>query len=385
MKKSILKYFKAFTLIGVMASFIALSSCSDDGDDVVIATETIWQILESRDNLSSLETELLAVDLDASLKADGELTLFAPTNAALSTLLGTLGLEDFSTVSTDIATAVLAYHVAGQVINSEDLVEGATFTTLQGETFEVGGGPSIISGATSNATFSVTDIQATNGVVHIIDVVMVPPTIGAAIVATLGTVAQPVLLGADFSILAEGIAKADEGKAAEATIVGALTQVQDLTVFAPTNATFEAAAGVTESDDEAAVEAKVQGFIDALSAAQWDAYVRNHVVVGQGGGTDDGIETLGPDDFDPNGTFNTLAGTETAPQRLFIVTTGEASATATAVNPNAPGIYIDSDQNFDPTNSAATLNAEIVIPDAVSSSNGRIHVIAGILVPATAQ
>ncbi|WP_421762749.1 fasciclin domain-containing protein [Ekhidna sp.] len=377
MKKSILKYFKAFTLIGVMASFIALSSCSDDGDDVVIATETIWQILESRDNLSSLETELLAVDLDASLKADGELTLFAPTNAALSTLLGTLGLEDFSTVSTDIATAVLAYHVAGQVINSEDLVEGATFTTLQGETFEVGGGPSIISGATSNATFSVTDIQATNGVVHIIDVVMVPPTIGAAIVATLGTVAQPILLGADFSILAEGIAKADEGKAAEATIVGALTAVQDLTVFAPTNATFEAAAGVTESDDEATVEAKVQGFIDALSAAQWDAYVRNHVVVGQGGGTDDGIETLGPDDLTTGATYTTLQ----QGSLQFFFNTDAIPAD------NGVGIYIDGngDVNLADQTTYTNFDAEVVVADAVSSSNGRIHVIAGILAPATAQ
>ncbi|WP_420318416.1 fasciclin domain-containing protein [Ekhidna sp.] len=361
MKKSILKYFKAFTLIGAMVSFMVFTSCSDDDGDEPAPTESIWQIVEGRDNLSSLESELLAVGLETSLQADGELTLFAPTNAALSTLLGTLGLEDFSTVSDDIATAVLAYHVANQAIASSDLVEGATFTTLQGETFEVGGGPSIISGATSDATFSITDIQATNGVVHIIDVVMVPPTIGAAIVATLGTVAQPILLGADFSILAEGIAKADAGKAAEATIVGALSAVQDLTVFAPTNATFEAAS-ITAA---------------TLTAEQWDAYIRNHVVVGQGGGTDDNINTLGPDDLTTGSTFNTLGGGSL----LFFNNTDAIPAS------NGIGVYIDSNGDVDLADQTTYTNfdAEVAVVDAVSSSNGRIHVIAGILAPAATQ
>lgn len=375
MKKSILKYFKAFTMIGVMASVIVLSSCGeDDGPSEPAATETIWEILEGTDNLSSLEAELLAVGLDANLKADGEFTLFAPTNAALNTLLGTLNLEDFSTVSNDIAVGVLAYHVHAGTILSTDLAEGSSFSTLQGESFEVLAGPEILSGATTNATFQVTDIKATNGTIHIIEVVMIPPTIGGAIVATLNTLAQPVLLGADFSILASGIAKADAGKADTETILGALIAGTDLTVFAPTNATFYSAAGVEEGDDQATIDTKVDAAFGSLTGAQWDGIIRNHVVVGQGGGTDDEINTLGPDDLTTGSTYSTLAGGS------LLIFNDVSSVPAN----NGVGIYIDANGDVDLTNptTLANLDAEVALPDAVKlPNNNRIHVIAGILNP----
>lgn len=360
MKKSFLKYLNALTLVGIMASLVVFTSCSDDDDAAPAATQSVWEIVQSTSNLASLEAELEAAELDGALAdADAQLTLFAPTDAALSTLLGTLGLTDFSTVNPAIANGVLTYHVLAEIVNSSDLAEGNTYTTLQGEQVTVAGGPTLVSGATSPAGFQVTDIQATNGVVHIIDVVLVPPSTGGAIIATLGTVAQPVLLGADFSILAAGIQKADAGKPAAETLLGALIGAQDLTVFAPTNATFNAA----------------QVTVDALTAAQWDAYIRNHVVVGQGGGTDDNINTLGPNDLTTGASYTTLGGGEL----LFFNNTDAIPAA------NGIGIFIDSngDVNLADQTTYGGFNAEVALPDAVSASNGRIHVIAGILAPAT--
>ncbi len=382
MKKSILKYFKFFTLVGIMASFIAMTSCSDDdgGDGGDEPTETVWGLVEGTSNLSLLKTELeVFADLVATLdNEDANLTVFAPTDAALTTLLGTLGLEDFSSVNADIARAVLAYHVVTTSrIASGDVTEGSTFTTAQGEVITVGAGGVLVSGATSDSEISTADIQATNGVVHLISVVLVPPTIGAQIVATLGTVAQPVLLGKDFTTLAAAITVADSDNVTggadegEATLLSLLanrelTGADQITVFAPTNATFEAAQITATTYD----------------AATWENILKHHIVAGGGEGTEDDIPTLGEDDLTTGASYTTNLGLN-----LTFAVTGTPSATVAAVNPNAPGILIDSDGDLnvqDPSTWATGANAEIVLLDADGgSANGRVHVIAGVLAPPT--
>ena len=376
MKKSILKYLKAFTLVGIMASFIAITSCGSDDGDEPAATETVWELIENTANLSLLEAELsVFANLVATLNSDGDLTVFAPTDAALTTLLGTLGLEDFTTVNPDIAEAVLAYHVvATSRIAAGDVVEGETFTTAQGEVITVGAGGVLESGATTAASISTADIQATNGVIHLIDVVLVPPTIGAQIVATLGTVAQPVLLGADFTTLAAAITKADSDNVAggadegEETLLSilsdrTLTGADQITVFAPTNATFAAA-------DPAIT-------VDTYDAATWEAILKHHIVQGQGDDTDDNTLTLDPGDLVTCASFTTLLGLELE----FFNDTDVVPAN------NGVGIFIDSNGDVDCTlsdsgASLTNLDAEVALADADGgSANGRVHVIAGVLAP----
>ncbi|MEQ8629134.1 fasciclin domain-containing protein [Ekhidna sp.] len=381
MKKSILKYFKAFTLVGIMASFIAFTSCGSDDGGEPAATESVWELIENTDNLSLLEGELsVFTSLVATLDdPDADLTVFAPTDAALTVLLGTLGLEDFTTVNPDIAEAVLAYHVVATArIASGDVVEGETFTTAQGEVITVGAGGVLESGATSAASISNADIQATNGVVHLIDVVLVPPTIGAQIVATLGTVAQPVLLGADFTTLAAAITKADsdnveggddEGEETLLSILSdrTLTGENQITVFAPTNATFAAA-------DPAIT-------VDTYDAATWESIIKHHIVQGQGDDTDDNTLTLDPEDLVTCAEFTTLLGLQL---EIF-------NNTEVVEADNGLGIYIDSNGDVDCTlsdmgASLTNLDAEVVLPDADGgSANGRVHVIAGVLAPPTPQ
>lgn len=355
MKKSILKYFKAFALVGVMASVITITSCGSD--DSSGPTLTVWGTLEANTSLSLLKAEFEAFsDIEATLSDESaDVTVFAPTNAALNTLLGTLGLEDFSSVNADIARAVLEYHIvtSGQLA-SGDLTDGTTAMTEQGELITVTGGK-LVTGATSDAEFVTTDIQATNGVIHIVDVVLVPPTIGAQIVATLGTLAQPVALGADFTTLYGAILKADtETQDPTATIMAALINADTtLTCFFPTNATFTGG-GIT---------------LDTYSAAQWNGIIRNHVVAKQGGAADESIEE---DDMITGFTATSGAGVS-----LFFVK-------STAVNvPGGPGIFIDSDGDFD-AETGAGLNGELALIDAAVAQNGRIHAIAGVLAPPSA-
>lgn len=372
MKKSILKYFKAFTLIGVMASFIALSSCGDDDGGEPAATETVWGLIESTENLSALESELsVFADLVATLdNEDANLTVFAPTDAALGQLLNTLQLDDFSPVNQDIAKAVLAYHVVTSArIASGDVVEGETFTTAQGEMITVGPGGVLVSGATSVSEISSPDIQATNGVVHLVSVVLVPPTIGGQIVATLGTVAQPIFLGKDFTLLAQAIGfadsdnvdgGADEGEDSILDLLKdrTLTGENQITVFAPTNATF-AGAGITS-----------ENLTSVYDEATWEAILKNHIVQGQGDDSeaDDNTLTLDLGDLVEGASFFSLI------QVPLSISVGDPGLIAG--DQGTIGIYIDSDLD-------QTANGELVLPDADggTSTNGRVHVIAGVLAP----
>ncbi|MFK7953680.1 MAG: fasciclin domain-containing protein [Ekhidna sp.] len=361
MKKSILKYFKAFTMIGVMASVAILSSCGEDDGGEPAATLTAYGILSAESNLGKLKSEIDVYSslVDVLSNESADLTVFAPSDAAMSALLGTLGLESFATVSAGIAQSVLSYHVStAGALTTGELTEGMTVMTAQGEVITIGAGTKLVTGATAESTITNT-IQATNGIVHIVDVVIIPPTIGGTIVATLGTLAQPVLLGADFSILASGIAKADAANdGSTPTIIETLIGGENLTVFAPTNGTFNAG-GLT---------------VDSFDAATWNAIIRNHVVVAQGG--EDGTGTIGTDELSTAG----FSATSAVGIPLGFVFTGTPSETVAAINPAAPGVFIDGNADFDGTD-LTKLDAEIVVVDAAVAANGRIHVIAGVLAP----
>ncbi|MCB0490466.1 MAG: fasciclin domain-containing protein [Cyclobacteriaceae bacterium] len=246
-----------------VGGLFVFSGCSDD--DEPAPTKTIYELVSEDTNLSILKSQLDVGGFDATLNAAGTYTLFAPSNAAMNTLLQTLGLTDFSSISPGVVASVLSYHVLASQKLSGDLTAG-DFATNQGESLTIAvtstGEKKIESGATTDANITTADLKATNGVIHVVDAVLVPPTIGALIIQTLGTVAQPVLLSSSFTTLSAAIQKADAGKPAEQTIVGALVGLDDVTIFAPVNDVF-AAASIT---------------VATYSAAEWDAIIRGHIV-----------------------------------------------------------------------------------------------------------
>jgi uncharacterized surface protein with fasciclin (FAS1) repeats len=323
-----------------MTSLFVLSGCGDDDDGgTPVQEQNVWEIVQNTDNLSSLEAELEAAGLGTALSTTNNITLFAPSNAALNTLLTTLGISDFSPIRDDVAEAVLAYHVATSIKMAADLTPGSTIMTLQGEEIDVLAGPALSSGATSDAEVETADIEASNGVVHIIDVVLVPPTIGALIVSTLGTLAQPILLSSDFSMLADAIQKADTYATSEGlpTLVSILADQAnpgaDYTVFAPSNAVFDAA-GIT---------------VETLTAEQWYGTIAKHV----------GIGIYEADDLTTGTIIQTAAGTQ-----IVVAAPGAGG--------NFTNIFLNSDADAD-------FEAEVAQAAVAIQSNGLIHAIAGIL------
>ncbi|MGI9628956.1 MAG: fasciclin domain-containing protein [Longimicrobiales bacterium] len=157
----------------IVTADIAASNGTIHVIDAVIlpSTDDIVDIAVGDAAFSTLVSALGLADLVTTLQGDGPFTVFAPTDAAFSNIPS----DDLDAIlaDTDLLTEVLTYHVVSGRVLSTDVVGLSSATTLNGEdvTITVDGGTVMIDGATVTAT----DVQGTNGVVHIIDQVLLPP------------------------------------------------------------------------------------------------------------------------------------------------------------------------------------------------------------------
>lgn len=156
----------ALTLMAGMAA-VALAACApmDDGDDIV-------DIAASNDDFSTLVAAVTAADLVDTLKSDGPFTVFAPTNAAFAALpegtVETLLLPE----NKDQLVKVLTYHVVPGAVTSDALVgKRLSVKTVQGQTLHVNGRNGV---HVNQSRVTTADILATNGVIHVIDKVLLP-------------------------------------------------------------------------------------------------------------------------------------------------------------------------------------------------------------------
>ncbi len=142
--------------------------------NVVLAqNKNIVELAVGTESLSTLVTAVKAADLVQTLSGDGPFTVFAPTNEAFGNLPdGTLEML-LKPENKDKLVAVLTYHVVSGKVKSTDLKNGMKPETVQGEKISV----DLSSGAKINdANVAKADIMASNGVVHVIDKVILPPS-----------------------------------------------------------------------------------------------------------------------------------------------------------------------------------------------------------------
>lgn len=121
---------------------------------------------------TTLVAAVKAAGLVETLKGPGPFTVFAPTNAAFEKL--PKGTVESLLLPENKAklTSILTYHVVPGALKAEDLQDGQTLTTVQGETLTVSkkGGVVMINGA----TVTTPDVVSSNGVTHVIDTVLLP-------------------------------------------------------------------------------------------------------------------------------------------------------------------------------------------------------------------
>lgn len=220
-----------------------ISSCSDDDDNNSTNSKTITDIASETANLSTLYTALQASGLDDALDAGGPFTVFAPSNDAFAKM----DPDELNTIisTPSLLVSLLQYHVVAAEVFSDDLTNGPVQTLLSGQTVDVSlaGG-----GVTLNGTSNVTDadIDASNGVIHIIDEVLIPEDFVAQ------TIVQIAASNPNFSTLVAALSKPELSD----LLAAANDPTQDLTVFAPTNAAFDATLELLgkESIDDIPVE-----------------------------------------------------------------------------------------------------------------------------------
>lgn len=184
--------------------------------DAVMLLDIVQTVLSNED-FSTLATAVMAADLVDALRADGPLTVFAPTNAAFDALpAGTL-----DALLADVAalTEVPTYHVVDGSVYAADLEDVTYSLTLAGYPVLF----DLTQGAKVNASnITVTDIATRNGVIHVIDAVLLPPE---------GDIVETAI-AAEFNTLATALTTAE--------LVDDLQGEGPFTVFAPTDAAFAA-------------------------------------------------------------------------------------------------------------------------------------------------
>jgi uncharacterized surface protein with fasciclin (FAS1) repeats len=169
-------------LSGVAAATTVLTACgsSDDHASTPVApAKNIVELAQATPDLSILVEAVVAADLATTLSGAGPFTVFAPTNAAFAALLGELGVtKEALLANKTLLTAVLTYHVLGSKVESTQIPLGTAIKTVQGSTLTiaaVGAGLVITDARGRKANITTANIQAKNGVVHLIDKVILPP------------------------------------------------------------------------------------------------------------------------------------------------------------------------------------------------------------------
>lgn len=226
MKK--LNFLFSFLMVGLMTtSFFA---CKDDDEPAPQQPQTIAEIAAGDAQFSTLVTALDRTNLTSVLNGTGTFTVFAPTNAAF-----TAAGIDVNTIPVDQLTDVLLYHVLGATVKSTDLQEGQTYASTASASGPNDKQLSILiekTGAAvkvnNSANVTSADVTATNGVIHVVDNVLLP-------LSVVGHAAA----NSNFTSLVGALG------AASGDLVNVLSGTGPFTVFAPLNSAFDEISATT--------------------------------------------------------------------------------------------------------------------------------------------
>jgi transforming growth factor-beta-induced protein len=266
------------TIALMMVALVVFASCSKDEDEnpaPMNPVETEKNIVETAmadPQFSILVDAVSKAGLVDALQAEGQMTVFAPTNDAFDALFSALGVNGVDDLTAEQLSPILLYHVIGAKVMAADVSTGyvPTLNTTAPDNNSVLLYAMAENGVQLNASTNVilADVMASNGVIHVIDKVLLPVD-----------VVDIAIQNSNFSTLVEAVVKAG--------LVDALKGDGPFTIFAPTNAAFE----------KLFMDLGVNGISD-LTAEQLTPILLYHVVSGNVRAADVSsgmVPTLNPD------------------------------------------------------------------------------------------
>jgi uncharacterized surface protein with fasciclin (FAS1) repeats len=156
---------RTFIAVTAAASLMSTAAFASDTKDIV-------DTAVDAGSFTTLVAAVQAAGLVDTLKGAGPFTVFAPTDAAFAALPAGTVEDLLKPENKDKLVAILTYHVVAGKVMSGDLSEGMKAATVQGDeiTITLDGGAKV-----NGAMISAADIEASNGVIHVIDAVILPP------------------------------------------------------------------------------------------------------------------------------------------------------------------------------------------------------------------
>jgi len=245
--------------LAVLALFASLAGCGNDHDETVLPAPKNLAQVASEQGFTALGAAVAKAGIASTLTdPNAQLTVFAPTDAAFNALAARLGFADatamVNALPASAVQSILTYHVLPARRASGDLsAAGASQATAYSYagaparlSFDFASGVKITDAALTVANVTTANVNASNGVIHVVDKVLVPPGVL--------NIVQMAQANPQFSSLVSAVVASN--------LQGTLSGAGPFTVFAPNNAAFAAAP---------------QG----LSAAQLRTVLTYHVVSGQ--------------------------------------------------------------------------------------------------------
>jgi uncharacterized surface protein with fasciclin (FAS1) repeats len=223
----------------VVGIFPVMAQGDGEGEEL----PSIVEIAAGNEDFSTLVAAVEAAGLVDFFASTKPITVFAPTNAAFEAAFEALGIapEDLL-ADTATLTSILLYHVVPGAVTSDVVAGLESATTLNGADIAIKADDMGVSLNDGQASVVAVDIMASNGVIHVIDGVILPPA-AEEMAEPMGTIVDIAAGNEDFSTLVAAVQAAG--------LADALSAAGPYTVFAPTNDAFAAALealGITAED-----------------------------------------------------------------------------------------------------------------------------------------